>query len=126
MTSVNLIAINRATNALRQPGSSFKPYVYATALEHGYTPASIVLDAPVSIGNWSPQNYNRRYRGRVTLKTALTRSINVIPVRLSIAMGRRPIAEMAKRLGIASPVRVTRSLPLGTSEVTEPSSGGNC
>ena len=109
---------NRATNALRQPGSSFKPYVYATALEYGYTPASIVLDAPVRIGNWSPQNYARRYRGRVTLKTALTKSINVIPVRLSIVMGRQPIAEMAKRLGIASPIRVTRSLPLGTSEVT--------
>jgi penicillin-binding protein 1A len=109
---------NRATNALRQPGSSFKPYVYATALEFGYTPASIVLDAPVSIGNWSPQNYARRYRGRVTLKTALTKSINVIPVRLSIAMGRQPIAEMAERLGVASQIRVTRSLPLGTSEVT--------
>ncbi len=109
---------NRATNALRQPGSSFKPYVYATALERGYTTDSVIVDAPVSIGNWSPQNYSRRYRGQVTLKTALTRSINTIPVRLSIAMGRQPIAEMTERLGIASPVRVTRSLPLGTSEVT--------
>jgi penicillin-binding protein 1A len=109
---------NRATNALRQPGSSFKPYVYATALEHGYTTESVVVDAPVSIGNWSPQNYSRRYRGQVTLKTALTKSINTIPVRLSIAMGRQPIAEMVERLGVQSPVRVTRSLPLGTSEVT--------
>ena len=109
---------NRATNALRQPGSSFKPYVYATALEHGYTTSSVIVDAPVSIGNWSPQNYSRRYRGQVTLKTALTKSINTIPVRLSIAMGRQPIAEMVERLGIASPIRVTRSLPLGTSEVT--------
>lgn len=109
---------NRATNALRQPGSSFKGYVYAAALEHGYTPDSVVVDAPVSIGNWSPQNYNRSYRGRMTLMTALTHSVNTIPVRLSIAMGRQPIAEMAERLGVASPVRVTRSLPLGTSEVT--------
>jgi len=109
---------NRATNALRQPGSSFKPYTYATALEHGYTPDSIVVDAPVSIGNWSPQNYSRSYRGRITLMTALTRSINTIPVRLSIGFGREPIAEMAKRLGVQTPIRITRSLPLGTSEVT--------
>ena len=109
---------NRAVNARRQPGSSFKPYVYATALENGYTPESIVVDAPVRIGNWSPKNYGRSYRGRVTLKTALTRSINTIPVRLSIAIGRQPIADMAKRLGVESPLRVTRALPLGPSEVT--------
>jgi penicillin-binding protein 1A len=109
---------NRAINARRQPGSSFKPYVYATALENGYTPESIVVDAPVRIGNWSPKNYSRSYRGRVSLKTALTRSINTIPVRLSIAIGRQPIADMAKRLGVESPLRVTRALPLGPSEVT--------
>ncbi|MBK1625189.1 transglycosylase domain-containing protein [Afifella marina] len=109
---------NRATNAQRQPGSSFKPYTYAAALEHGYTPDSVILDAPVSIGNWSPQNYSRRYRGRITMMQGLTHSINTIPVRLSIAFGRQPIAEMAERLGVQTPIRVTRSLPLGTSEVT--------
>ncbi|HSM42844.1 MAG TPA: PBP1A family penicillin-binding protein [Afifellaceae bacterium] len=109
---------NRAVNARRQPGSSFKPYVYATALENGYTPESIVVDAPVRIGNWSPKNYSRNYRGRITLKTALTRSINTIPVRLSIAIGRQPIADMAKRLGVETPLIVTRALPLGPSEVT--------
>lgn len=109
---------NRATRARRQPGSSFKPYVYATALENGYTPASIVVDAPIRIGNWAPKNYNRSYRGRITLKTALTKSINTIPVRLSVAIGRQPIADMAKRLGIETPIRVTRALPLGPSEVT--------
>ncbi len=109
---------NRATRARRQPGSSFKPYVYATALENGYTPESIVVDAPIRIGNWAPKNYGRSYRGRVTLKTALTRSINTIPVRLSIAIGRQPIADMAKRMGVESPLRVTRALPLGPSEVT--------
>ena len=109
---------NRATRARRQPGSSFKPYVYATALENGYSPKSIVVDAPVRIGNWAPKNYNRSYRGRITLKTALTRSINTIPVRLSINIGREPIAEMAERLGVESPIRVTRALPLGPSEVT--------
>jgi penicillin-binding protein 1A len=109
---------NRATNALRQPGSSWKVYVYAAALENGYAPDSVVVDGPVSIGNWSPQNYNRRFHGRVTLTTALTHSYNTVPVRLSISMGRQPIADMAERLGVATPIRVTRSLPLGTSEIT--------
>lgn len=109
---------NRATNALRQPGSSFKAYVYAAAFEHGYSPESVVLDGPVSIGNWSPGNYSHRYHGRVTLLTAFTHSFNTVPVRLSIAMGRQPIADMAERLGVATPIRVTRSLPLGPSEVT--------
>jgi penicillin-binding protein 1A len=109
---------NRATNALRQPGSSWKVYVYAAALENGFSPSSVVVDGPVSIGNWSPQNYNRRYHGRVTLTTALTHSYNTVPVRLSIGMGRQPIADMAARVGLATPIRVTRSLPLGTSEIT--------
>jgi penicillin-binding protein 1A len=109
---------NRAVNALRQPGSSFKPYVYAVALENGYTPESKVLDAPVSIGNWSPQNYGRSYKGRLTLRSALTQSLNTVAVRLSIEFGRQPIADMAARLGVRSPLIVTRSLSLGTSELT--------
>ncbi|MGQ7794606.1 transglycosylase domain-containing protein [Faunimonas sp. B44] len=109
---------NRATNALRQPGSSFKPYVYAVAMQNGFTPDSVIVDAPISIGNWSPQNYGRKYAGRVTLRSALARSINTVPVRLSISFGRQPIADMAAALGVDSPVRVTRALPLGTSEVT--------
>jgi penicillin-binding protein 1A len=109
---------NRATNAVRQPGSSWKVFVYAAALENGYGPDSVIVDGPVSIGNWSPQNYNRRFHGRVTLTTALTHSYNTVPVRLSIGMGRQPIADMAERLGVATPIRVTRSLPLGTSEIT--------
>ena len=109
---------NRAVHALRQPGSSFKPFVYATALANGYTTESTIVDAPIRIGRWSPQNYNRSYRGMVTLKTALTRSINTIPVRLSLTLGRQPIADTAERLGLLTPLRVTRSLPLGTSEVT--------
>ncbi|HWT30364.1 MAG TPA: PBP1A family penicillin-binding protein [Propylenella sp.] len=109
---------NRAVNALRQPGSSFKPYVYAVAVENGYTPESKVLDAPVSIGNWSPQNYGRSYKGRLTLRSALTQSLNTVAVRLSIEFGRQPIADMAARLGVRTPLRVTRSLALGTSELT--------
>ncbi|HEX2255759.1 MAG TPA: PBP1A family penicillin-binding protein [Afifellaceae bacterium] len=109
---------NRAVNALRQPGSSFKPYVYAVAVENGYTPESKVLDAPVSIGNWSPQNYGRSYKGRLTLRSALTQSLNTVAVRLSIEFGRQPIADMAARLGVKTPLVVTRSLALGTSELT--------
>jgi penicillin-binding protein 1A len=110
---------NRAVNALRQPGSSFKPYVYATALETGkYTPDTMVLDAPVAIGNWAPQNYGRSYKGRLTMRSALTQSLNTVAVRLSIDTGRQPIADLAQRMGVITPVRVTRSLALGTSEVT--------
>src|ERR1041385_2377474 len=81
---------NRATDALRQPGSSFKPYVYATALANGFKPTSIVVDAPICLGNWCPQNYGHSFSGSVTLTQAITRSINVIPVRLSIALGANP------------------------------------
>jgi penicillin-binding protein 1A len=110
---------NRAVNALRQPGSSFKPYVYAVALESGkYTPDSMVLDAPVSIGNWSPQNYGRSFKGRLTMRSALTQSLNTVAVRLSIETGRQPIADLAARMGVSTPLRVTRSLALGSSELT--------
>jgi penicillin-binding protein 1A len=110
---------NRAVNALRQPGSSFKAYVYATALESGkYTPDTMVTDAPVSIGNWAPQNYGRTYKGQLTLRDALRQSLNTVAVRLSIATGRQPIADLAARMGVMTPLKVTRSMPLGSSEVT--------
>jgi penicillin-binding protein 1A len=110
---------NRAVNALRQPGSSFKPYVYATALETGkYTPDTMVVDAPVSIGNWAPQNYGRTYKGRLTMRDALRQSLNTVAVRLSIATGRQPIADLAAEMGVMTPLKVTRSMPLGSSEVT--------
>jgi penicillin-binding protein 1A len=109
---------NRAIDALRQPGSSFKTYVYATAMEHGRTPTSVVVDAPISIGNWSPQNYGRSYAGRVQLITAFAKSINTVPVRLAQEIGRDKIVETAHRMGVKSELRITRSLPLGASEVT--------
>ncbi|HWM49170.1 MAG TPA: PBP1A family penicillin-binding protein [Xanthobacteraceae bacterium] len=120
-----LSQFNRATDAMRQPGSSFKPYVYATALMNGFKPTSIVVDSPVCIGNWCPQNYGRSFSGSMTLTTALTRSINVIPVKLSIALGggagpkagRRKIVEMARKFGIRSPLPDTPSLPIGADEV---------
>jgi penicillin-binding protein 1A len=109
---------NRATDALRQPGSAFKPFVYATAMMNGYTPDSVVADAPITIGDWSPRNYTRGYSGPMTLTNALVRSINTIPVRLAQAIGRDRIVETAYAMGITSELLITRSLPLGTSEVT--------
>lgn len=123
---------NRATDAYRQPGSSFKPYVYTTALLNGFTPNSIVVDGPVCIGNWCPQNYGHSYSGAVTLTQAITRSINVVPVKLSIAIGqkeqpkapnpakigRAKIVEVARRFGLKAPLPDTPSLPIGSDEVT--------
>ena len=109
---------NRTTNALRQPGSAFKPFVYATAFMNGYTPDSVVPDAPITIGDWSPRNFGGRYAGPVTLNTALVRSINTVPVRLAQAIGRDLIVETASAMGITTELEITRSLPLGSSEVT--------
>jgi penicillin-binding protein 1A len=109
---------NRATEALRQPGSAFKPFVYLAALRHGFEPKSVVHDTPISIRGWSPQNYNRKYSGRTTLTTALARSINTIPVHLMQAIGRRSIIETAHLVGIRSNLLSVASLPLGTNELT--------
>ncbi|SDQ88660.1 penicillin-binding protein 1A [Pseudovibrio sp. Tun.PSC04-5.I4] len=109
---------NRATDALRQPGSSFKPFVYMAAFLNGYESDSVVPDRPISIGGWSPRNYTRGYAGPVTLKTALTKSINTIPVRLAQAIGRDKIATTAYMMGINSELKITRAMPLGVSEVT--------
>ena len=109
---------NRATDAKRQPGSSFKPFVYTTAMMNGYKPTSVMQDAPITIGNWSPKNYGRSYAGPVTLTNALRRSINTIPVRLAQAMGRDKIVDTAYKMGVKSELLITRSLPLGAAEVT--------
>lgn len=109
---------NRAANALRQPGSSFKPFVYMTAFMNGYSAKSIVPDAPINIGGWSPRNYTRGYSGPVTLKRALTKSINTVPVRLAQAIGRDKIVETAYAMGITNELKISRSLPLGASDVT--------
>jgi len=116
---------NRATDAMRQPGSSFKPYVYATALQYGFKPTSIVVDAPICLGNWCPQNYGRGYAGSMTLMQALTASINTIAVRLSVAigngnpkLGRSRIIKNAHDMGIRTPLPDTPSLPIGADEVT--------
>ena len=110
---------NRATAGTRQPGSAFKPFVYATAFEQlGITPRSSISDAPICIGDWCPQNYGRSYAGQTTIRAAVAASINTVPVRLSVETGREPIAEMAHRLGITTDFPVTRSLALGVASVS--------
>ncbi|WP_051231732.1 transglycosylase domain-containing protein [Kaistia adipata] len=108
---------NRATDALRQPGSSFKPFVYTAAVQHGYTPKSIVLDAPISIGNWSPKNYGGRFMGSIPLTTALVRSLNTVAVRLAGAVGRPTIIDLAHKMGITTNIINSKSLPLGATDV---------
>lgn len=109
---------NRAADALRQPGSAFKPFVYAAALEMGRTPQSVRNDAPVKIGNWTPENYDQKYRGPVTLSDALTESLNTIAAQLVMEVGPSRVVKTAHRLGIESPLQANASIALGTSEVT--------
>src|SRR5256886_5608532 len=116
---------NRATDAMRAPGSSFKPYVYATALMNGFKPTTIVVDSPVCIGNWCPKNYSGGFSGSMSLTQALVRSINVIPVKLSIAvgngnpkLGRAKIRDVARKAGLRTPLPDTPSMPIGADEVT--------
>jgi len=110
---------NRATRALRQPGSSFKLYTYSTAMENGFTPESVISDAPITWRGWSPQNYGRSYKGKVTLLTAMAQSYNTVPVRLAKDyLGTEAIVATAKKMGIETPLRTDKTIPLGTSEVT--------
>ncbi len=104
--------------ARRQPGSAFKPFVWLTALETGMTPDDTVLDAPIRVGNWSPQDFERRYLGEITLEEALAQSINTASVRLLLRSGgASAVAATAARLGIADKLPREASLALGTGEV---------
>ncbi len=116
-------AFNRATQALRQTGSSFKPFVYAAALDKGYNPFDTVDDAPLTInipgsGPWSPKDYERDYKGTVTLTTALKLSLNIPAVKISEAVGRSAVRQVASDFGIKSDLAVGPALALGVSEVT--------
>jgi len=110
---------NRATKALRQTGSSFKPYVYAVAMEHGFTPASVVSDGPIVWGKWAPKNYARSYGGGMDLTTALVKSINTVPVRLAKDhLDIPPIKAMAEAMGVESVVSSHKTMVLGISGMT--------
>ncbi len=109
---------DRAAEARRQPGSAFKPFVYLAALEAGRTPDSIRNDAPISIGKWKPDNYNGKYFGRVTLATALAKSLNSVAAQLTMEVGPNTVIEVAHRMGIESQLQANTSIALGTSEVT--------
>lgn len=109
---------NRAVAAKRQPGSSFKPFVYLAALEKGLTPDTVREDAPINIRGWKPENYTHEYFGNVTLTQALSMSLNTIAVKLNVEVGPKTVARTAQRLGIHSPLKANESLALGTSEVS--------
>lgn len=113
---------NRATQALRQAGSSFKPYVYVTALEQGYTPFDTIVDEPFTtiVGDttYSPQNYDERYEGRITLRRALAGSRNVPAVKLAAQVGLENVVRTARRFGISTPLPAYLSLALGAAEMT--------
>ncbi|MBT2186365.1 transglycosylase domain-containing protein [Sphingobium nicotianae] len=108
---------NRATTAERQPGSSFKLFVYLTALESGYTPETHVNDSPVTINGWSPRNDNRKNVGEIDVRTAFAYSINTIAAKLGMEVGFASVADMARRFGITTTINTHPSMVLGTSEV---------
>jgi penicillin-binding protein 1A len=108
---------NRATQAARQPGSSFKPFVYLAAMEHGHRPEDVIEDAPIKLGKWEPGNYSGKYEGAMTLRHAFANSTNTVAVRLIQAVGPARVIEVAHRLGINSELGNDASLALGTSEV---------
>ncbi|WP_378945506.1 transglycosylase domain-containing protein [Mesorhizobium sp. ANAO-SY3R2] len=109
---------DRASEARRQPGSAFKPFVFLAAMEQGRTPDSMRNDAPIKIGKWTPENYNGKYFGRVTLKTALAKSLNSVAAQLAMEVGPDAVVEAAHRMGIESDLQPNVSISLGTSEVT--------
>ncbi|WP_235927742.1 transglycosylase domain-containing protein, partial [Sandarakinorhabdus rubra] len=109
---------NRAIVARRQPGSAFKFFVYAAAIESGVTPEDGMEDRPVTIGNWSPRNDNRQFIGPVTVREAFARSINTVAVQLAEQVGFDTVAEMARRFGITTPISRQPAMALGASEVT--------
>jgi len=121
--SYSLSNFNRATQALRQPGSAFKPFVYATALENGWTPRDVIDDAPVTYRGangvpWSPENYDRKFSGPQTLRRGLEQSRNAMTVRLANAVGMKRVAETAERFGVVNKMDPVLSMALGAGETT--------
>lgn len=111
-------AFNRASQALRQPGSAFKPIVYTAGLEAGLTPDSRFADAPLQVAGWAPKNFSGEYRGDVTVRDGLADSINTIAVQVAEHAGRGRVVDAARRLGITADLQPTPSLALGADEVS--------
>ena len=115
---------NRASQALRQPGSAFKPFVYALALENNYTPSSLVLDAPLVLDQgtdlkmWKPENYGKKFYGPSTLRIGLEKSRNLMTVRIAQNLGVDKVAEFSKSLGIYENPDELLSISLGSAETT--------
>jgi penicillin-binding protein 1A len=113
---------NRATQARRQTGSAFKPIVYASALDHGYTPASIIVDAPIVFEwagkEWRPKNYEDKFYGPMTFRNALTHSVNVVTVKIARQIGIEQIKDYAQRLGVTAPLQNDLSMSLGSSSIS--------
>src|SRR5207244_4793199 len=113
---------NRATQALRQPGSAFKPFVYAAAIDNGYHPTDFIVDAPMSYrtatGYWTPSNYDDKFRGQITLRYALAHSINIPAIKLTERLTPATVASYAHRMGIKDKIQMNLTIALGTSEVT--------
>ncbi len=122
--SAQASAFNRATQAKRQPGSAFKPIIYAAALDHGYTPATVVLDAPVSVdqgggqGVWRPENFSRRFNGPTPVRVGLERSYNAITVRMAQDIGMDVIGDYAIRMGVYDSMPNLLAYALGSGETT--------
>ncbi|MEJ2032942.1 MAG: penicillin-binding transpeptidase domain-containing protein, partial [Deltaproteobacteria bacterium] len=115
---------DRAIQARRQPGSAFKPLIYSVALARGFTPASLIEDAPMRLPGsspgkfWEPRNFEGRFQGPTTLRAALIHSNNIVTIKLLRAVGVEPVAALASRLGIRSPLAANLSLALGSSDVS--------
>ncbi len=121
--SFSLSNFNRSTQAMRQPGSAFKPIVYATALENGYTPASVVMDSPITLkgadgADWTPENYEHDYFGALQLRKGLELSRNTMTVRLAQGVGMKKISDLAVRLGVVKSMDPVLAMALGAGETT--------
>jgi penicillin-binding protein 1A len=122
--SFQISEFDRAIQAMRQPGSAFKPIVYLTALENGFTPSTVIMDAPIVIDQgpglplWRPENFEKNFLGPATLRTGLEKSRNLMTVRVAQAVGMKKVVEMAKRLGVVDDLQPVLSMALGAGETS--------
>jgi penicillin-binding protein 1A len=113
---------NRAISARRQPGSAFKPFVYAAAMEHGFTPASVVLDQPITLmtpeGEWRPENYDHVFNGPITIRSAIAKSVNLVAIQVLTKVGADVVVQYARKMGLKYQLNPVPSLAIGACEAT--------